>query len=281
VPGRDGRAGTERDHDRRLSRLTRLLGVLGSGGLGRRVELGEEAIGGGLALALAAPHHAAAAVIADQRQVAVAPSPRDLVDRDLEQIAQPVGVDQLLADALDDPPDRLPVDPHQPAGRGLVGLGRQPRDQVFEVAREARAVASERDALHVHAMLGATQPPQPGADLEPPDPQIEMPPDRVVMLAALAMPRGVRALRAPQATMAQHDRDEDSIGLEADRADPHPRQSSKRENALVTRMGDDLQFAAFRGREPTVRTCARRPTRPRHPASSEETLLRPRTPRRS
>jgi hypothetical protein len=37
------------------------------------------------------------------------------------------------------------------------------RDQALEVAREAGAVAGERDALHEHAMRGATQPPEPGA----------------------------------------------------------------------------------------------------------------------
>jgi hypothetical protein len=63
----------------------------------RGVELGEEPIGGGLPLALAAPDQPAAAVIADQRQVAVALSPRDLVDRDLKQIAEPVAVQQLGA----------------------------------------------------------------------------------------------------------------------------------------------------------------------------------------
>jgi len=78
----------------------RMLGVcfggllgLGQGGWGvltmlgvviGAVELGEELIGGGLALALGAPHHAAASVIADKREVAVALSPRDLVDRDLK-----------------------------------------------------------------------------------------------------------------------------------------------------------------------------------------------------
>jgi len=34
-------------------------------------------------------------VIADEREVAVALSPRDLVDRDLEQIAETVAVKQL------------------------------------------------------------------------------------------------------------------------------------------------------------------------------------------
>ncbi len=221
-----------------LGRLTLALALLAALGraVGLGVELGEELIGGGLALALAAPHHAAAPVIADHRQVAVALSPRDLVDRDLKQTAEPVAVDQLLPDTLDDPPDRLPVDPRQPAGRGLVGLRRQPRDQVLEVAGEPRAVAGERDALHVRAVLGAAHPPEPGVNLQPPAPEIEMAPDRVVMLPALPMARGVRALRAMQATPAQRDRHDDSIRLEADRADPHPRQANRRENAVETRM---------------------------------------------
>ena len=184
MTGRDSRAGTERNHDRGLWRLSRLPGVRGRV-IWRRVELFEEGVGGGLALALAAPHHAAAAVIADQRQVAVALSPRDLVDRDLKQIAEPVGVEQLAADALDDPPDRLPVDPRQPAGGRLVGLRRQPDDEVLEIAREPRAVTSERDALHMHAVLGATKPSQPGVNLQPPAAEIEVAPDRVVMLPAL------------------------------------------------------------------------------------------------
>ena len=216
--GRDGRAGAERDHDRRLGRRRRRSVHARIGG--RRVELGEELIGGGLPLAVAAPDHAAATVIADQRQVAVALSPRDLVDRDLKQLAEPVLADVLVGDTLDDPPDRLPVDPRQPAGRRLVGLGRQPRHEVVEVAREARAVAGERDALDVHAVLRTAQPPQPGADLQAPDPEIQMPPDRVVVLLVLAMARAVRALRALKAATTQRDGHADPIGLKVDRANP-------------------------------------------------------------
>jgi len=123
------------------------------------IERGEELIGGGLALALATPYHSAAAVIGDQRQVAVSFAPRDLVDRDRGQIAQLLAVAEVLADALDDPPDRLPVDPRQPARRRLVGLGRQPRDEVIEVAGEPRTVSRERDPLDVHAVLRAAHPP--------------------------------------------------------------------------------------------------------------------------
>ena len=151
-------------------------------------------------------------------------APGDLVDRDVKQIAEPVLAEHLFADALDDPPDRLPVDPRQPAGRGLVGLGRQPGDEVLEVAREAGAVTGERDALHAHAMFGATNPPQLGVNLQAPTAEIQVPPDRVVMLLVLAVARGVRALRAMKATAAQRDRDHHMAGLEADRPNPHPRQ---------------------------------------------------------
>jgi hypothetical protein len=137
----------------------------------RRVELCEELIGGGLAPALAAPHHAPASVVADEREVAVALAPGDLVDPDRKQIAEPVAVQQLLADALDDPPDRVPVDPGQPAGRALIGLRRQPRDQVLEITREPSAVTGERNALHVRAVLRADKPPQPSVNLQPPDPR--------------------------------------------------------------------------------------------------------------
>ena len=79
---------------------------------GRGVEHVKELIGGGLPLALGAPHHGALAMIADQREVAMALAPRDLIQRDLKQVVEPIGREQLVADPLDDPPDRLPIDPH-------------------------------------------------------------------------------------------------------------------------------------------------------------------------
>ena len=208
---------------------------------GRRVKLVKELIGGGLALALGAPHHAAAAVVADERQVPMAFAPRDLVDRDLEQIAETVGVDQLVSDPLDNPADRLPIDPRQPTGRGLVGLRRQPRDEVLEIASEAGAIAREWDALDVDAVLGAAQPSQPGVDLQPPGPEIKMPPDRVVMLLVLATPRQIRALRALTTSTPQRHRDHHPARLEADLADPHPRQGKQARECALTRMSDDLQ----------------------------------------
>ena len=168
VAGRHGRAGAERDHDRRL-RLPRAPSVRGRV-RGWRIERVKEGVGGRLALAVGAPHRAAFAVVADQREVAVALAPRDLIHRDLKQIAQPVGTQKLVADALDDPPNGLPIDPQKPRDRGLIRLGRQPRDQIVEVAREPGAVAGKRHALHVHPVLGAAKAPQPGTDLQPPAP---------------------------------------------------------------------------------------------------------------
>ena len=56
-----------------------------------------------------------------------------------------------------------------------------------------------------------------------------------------------------------------------------PGRHSRRENALVTRMGDDLRFAGLKNREPTVRTRARRSPPAPAPARSEEGLLSPET----
>jgi hypothetical protein len=63
---------------------------------GRGVKRLKELVGGGLALALAAPHHAASVVVADEREVAVALAPRDLIQRDPEQAIQTVDGQQLV-----------------------------------------------------------------------------------------------------------------------------------------------------------------------------------------
>ena len=151
-------------------------------------------------------------------------APRDLIQRDLKQVVEPIGREQLVADPLDDPPDRLPIDPHQPTGRGPIGLGHQPGDQVLEVPGEAGAVPGERHALHVHTVLGTAQPSKPRVNLQSPDPEIQVPPDRVVVLLALPMRRRVRALRALKTTALERDRDHHPVGLEAHRPDPDPRQ---------------------------------------------------------
>ena len=97
-------------------------------------------------------------------------------------------------------------------------------------------------------------------------------PDRVVTLLALAMTRAVRALRAPQPTSPQRDRDQHPVRLKTDRADRHAGQAQQ------TR---ECARDAHRDRPPVRRTqkprayglnlCAP-PTQPSRdsPASSEE-----------
>ena len=142
-------ARAERDHDRRLGQGWRLLGIAAcwrfAGRLGRRgggsglgVQLGEELICGGRAGSFAAPHNPAAEVVDDQREVLVLALPGDLVDPDVDQAVEPVGIDLLIADPLDDPPDRVPIDPQHPLERRLVDLAREPRDQALEIPGELR-----------------------------------------------------------------------------------------------------------------------------------------------
>ena len=108
-----------------------------------------------------------------EREVLVLALPADLVDPDLVEIVQAAGIELVVADALDDPPDRVPVDPQHPLDRRLVGPRRQPRDQALEVARELRARPGERDALGPRPVPRAPQPPATAMDLQPPDPEIK------------------------------------------------------------------------------------------------------------
>jgi hypothetical protein len=131
-------------------------------------------------------------------EVLVLALPADLVDADVVEIVQAAGIELGVAHALDDPPDGVPVDPQHPLDRRLVRLGSQPRDQALEIAGELRPGTGERDALGARSVLRAPQPPAATVDLKPPDPEIEMPPDRVHRPLVLARPRPVPALGADQ-----------------------------------------------------------------------------------
>ena len=192
-----------------------------------RVELGEEPVGGLLARPIGAPHDLAATVVGDQREVVVLALPADLVDPDVEQLVEPVGIELVVADAPDDPPDRAPVDPEQPLDRGLVGPSREPCDQAFEVAGELRARAGERNALSPRSVHRAPQPPPAAVDLEPPDPEVQVPPDGVLRPRVLPRPARVPTLRADQPPAAQRDLHPHLVGLEPNLPDPHPRQAEK------------------------------------------------------
>ena len=268
LPGRSGRRGG------------------GTGRLG--VERLEELISGGLTLAFGAPHHAPLAVIACQRQVPVALAPGDLIQRDLKQRLQPVDGQKLIANALDDPPGGLPVDPYQPADRGPVGLRHQPRHQILEIPGEPGAVAGERDALHVHPVLGAAQPPQPGTDLQSPEAEIDMPPDRVMILHVLPRHRRVRALRTAQPLAAQRDPDHNPAGFEANLLDPDPGQiqqakecgsdaHGRRPPVRRTQEPANLRPDPVRVRPTTPQTAARSspptPPLPPHPAQVSPTSM--------
>jgi hypothetical protein len=117
-------------------------------------------------------------MVADQRQVTMLLGPRDVVDADVKQALKPAGVQLVGADALDDPPDAVPIDAHHALDRGLVGPGRQPRHQALEVTRKARPVAREGDPFDAHAVVRARHPTQPRTDLQAPHAQIEMAPLR-------------------------------------------------------------------------------------------------------
>ena len=228
VAGRDGWAGAERDHDRRLLNSAPPAGLKRRlRGGGRRVELIEEGVGGGLTFALAAPDHLAALVVGDERDVVVLAFPADLIDPNLEQVLQTVGIELVVADAVDDSSDRVPVDPEHPLDRRLVSPRRQPCGQALEIARELRSWAGERNALGARSMLRAPQPPAPAVDLEAPDPEIQMAPHRVLRTRVLARPGRELAQRALQPAALERNLDHHHPGLEPDLAHPHAGQAQK------------------------------------------------------
>jgi hypothetical protein len=236
------------DHVIRVDRDDRVGGVLaGALGIARahverdhfdRVRAGlpeilEEPVGRRLAVAFGAPHDLTANVIGDEGEVAVLLAPGHLVDPDLEQIVQPIRIELVGADARDDPPDGVPVDPDQPLDRRLVGPGGQPRDERLEVAREPTRVPGERNALHPDPVLGALKPPQLSAELEPPHAEIEVPPDRLDMLAVMTVRRGELAQRAPQPPTSERDPHHHPVGVELHLAHPDPVQAQQARESRV------------------------------------------------
>lgn len=98
-------------------------------------------------------------VIGDAGQVAVPPAPGQLVDTDQHQPLEPLLIEPVGDDPLDDPPAGLPVDPIGAAiGRPGHLLGEE-RDAVLEVARVARARSGPTDPLDPDAAVGAADPP--------------------------------------------------------------------------------------------------------------------------
>jgi hypothetical protein len=102
--------------------------------------------------------------------------PAHLVDPDLEQVLQAIGVEPGLHHTGDHPPDGVPADPHEPADGGLVHLGGEEADEVLEVAGVAGAGPGKGDAFCHHAVERAVKPPQLGAHLQAPDAEVEVAP---------------------------------------------------------------------------------------------------------
>ena len=166
-------------------------------------------------------------MIDHEREVAMLLAPAHLIDPDVIQIAKTARIELVNADAGDDPPDGVPVDPHQPFHGALVSAGREPRDEALEVARELRSRPGERDPLGARSVLRAPQTPPAAVNLKPPSPQVQVPPDGVLRPGVLARPRRVLAQRADQPPATQRDANHHPVGLKPDVPDPHALQPQK------------------------------------------------------
>jgi hypothetical protein len=113
----------------------------------RPADLVEEPVGGLGVAAFVAPDDLAADMVGDEGEIAVLHAPGNLIDPNLKEVLQPVRVQLVLADAGDDPADRVPVDPGQPLDRGLIGPRCQPRDELLEITGEPGAMTRERNTL--------------------------------------------------------------------------------------------------------------------------------------
>jgi len=120
-------------------------------------------------------------------------------------------------------------------------------------------------------MLGAAQPSKPGADLQSPDAEIQVPPDGVVVLLVLARHRLIGALRADQLLAAQRDPDHDSIGLKMDLLDHDSWQVQQaRECSSGAHERGLLQFDGYQAPANlrSLTPCASPGPRPRRPSSA-------------
>src|SRR5450755_3359790 len=76
--------------------------------------------------------------------------------------------------------------------------------------------------LDPHPVLWALKTPQLGAELEPPNPEIQVAPDRLDRLLVVAMRRGELAQRAPQPSPTKRDPHHDPVAEELNLPDPDP-----------------------------------------------------------
>ncbi len=190
--------------------------------------------------------------------------PGDLIDPDVVKLGEPVGIEFVVADALDDPPDRSPIDPQHPRDRRLVRARRQPPDETFEVASELRPRASERHRLGPRAVHRAPKPPALAAKLQPPGAEVEMPPARHLRPRVLARPRRMPALRADQPLATKRHLNDHRVRPEPDPLHHHPGAETqkpgkcRRETRTLSLLASRLTF-----RQPAACRSGRRARRPR------------------
>ena len=154
-----------------------------------------------------APHDRAAVMVNDRGQVALATAVGDLVTADRHEPGQPRLVEMVGDDPRDDQADRVPADPQQAGDRCLGHLLRQPRDDVFEVARVRRARPRPRHGLVAHAAVGAAQPAQlalddaaVGAEIEV-APALDAPAVNLERRADRSVAQTLRRRRSPTVTI--------------------------------------------------------------------------------
>ena len=136
---------------------------------------------------------------------------------------------------------------------------------------------ANRNALDMHPMLRTTQSPQARADIESPHPEIQVPPEQLGDLAVLAM--------ASSTSTSGNEGDDDATqpprrargSKLTDRTHTPGRRGQTRECGRA-RRGHDLQLGDLEHPRAYVPTRARLPCSQPHPATSEESLLRPSKP---
>ena len=182
----DGGVGTAVAHDvaDRLRRVTAHQADLATAVMAQGVE---EALEGGLVVALGRPHQPAAVVVDHHRQVAVAPLVGDLVDADPAQAVEGVTLGSSLPHhPRHDGPDGGPSDAHHLDDGGLGGVHRQPGHGVVKGPGVAGAVAGPGEGDHRGAVLGAVHPGSVGFEERADLAQVEGPPSSASLAPVVA-----------------------------------------------------------------------------------------------
>jgi len=96
------------------------------------------------------------------RRVQSPSKPSRIFSRALTEAA---GIELVLAEALDDRPDRVPVDPQHPVNHGLVDASRQPRHEASKSRVNSDLGPGEQDALVRRPLHRAQWPPGATMDL--------------------------------------------------------------------------------------------------------------------